>query len=383
MRRLDDNLIDPEVAASLDAIDAALEGEPVDPAYSELAELAVLLAADRPAMSSAFAGSLDARVERRFAPRAPRRSWRLVTSLFGASATVAAVIAVIAVVLPGVRGSSSASSSSSSSTTPAVSSSSGTARSPASSSTTASSAAAASLPAPAVSVPGTGRQIVQSAQLQLSTAPDRIDQVAQEAFDVIGAQHGTVDSSTVTQTGGSDGYANLELSVPSSALAQTMAQLSRLSHAQVASRMDTTQDVTNQFNGATQRLADARALRTALLKQLAGATTTQQIASLKAQIRDAEASIGSAQAALRSLGHQVNFTHISLAINAGAAPVPAATGFTIGKAAHDAGRVLVLAAGVALIVLAGLVPLGLLAGLAWWIASAVRRHRREQALDLA
>jgi thiosulfate reductase cytochrome b subunit len=38
---------------------------------------------------------------------------------------------------------------------------------------------------------------------------------------------------------------------------------------------------------------------------------------------------------------------------------------------------------VALIVLAVLVPLALLAGLGWWIGSAVRRRRREQALDLA
>jgi hypothetical protein len=36
-----------------------------------------------------------------------------------------------------------------------------------------------------------------------------------------------------------------------------------------------------------------------------------------------------------------------------------------------------------LIVLAALVPVGLLAGIGWWIGSAVRRHRREQALDAA
>jgi uncharacterized membrane protein YqiK len=42
-----------------------------------------------------------------------------------------------------------------------------------------------------------------------------------------------------------------------------------------------------------------------------------------------------------------------------------------------------VAAGVALIVLAVIVPVGLLAGLAWWVGSAVRRHRREQALDAA
>jgi hypothetical protein len=39
-------------------------------------------------------------------------------------------------------------------------------------------------------------------------------------------------------------------------------------------------------------------------------------------------------------------------------------------------------AGVALIVLAVLLPLGLVAALVAWVAFAVRRRRREQALDL-
>jgi hypothetical protein len=44
--------------------------------------------------------------------------------------------------------------------------------------------------------------------------------------------------------------------------------------------------------------------------------------------------------------------------------------------------VLTVAAGVALIALAALVPIALLGALAWWIATAIRRRRREQALDL-
>ena len=48
MRHLDETPIDPEIAACLDAIDATLAGEPVDPRHAELAELALLLADDRP-----------------------------------------------------------------------------------------------------------------------------------------------------------------------------------------------------------------------------------------------------------------------------------------------------------------------------------------------
>jgi predicted phage tail protein len=135
----------------------------------------------------------------------------------------------------------------------------------------------------------------------------------------------------------------------------------------------------------TRRLADARALRTSLLKQLANAITTQQIDSLQAQIHDAEASISSDQATLRTLNHQISFSQVSVTINAAAIPpiVGHSGGFTIGTGAHDAGRVLMVAAGVGLIVLAVLVPVALLAALAWWAGSAVRRRRREHALDLA
>jgi hypothetical protein len=58
-------------------------------------------------------------------------------------------------------------------------------------------------------------------------------------------------------------------------------------------------------------------------------------------------------------------------------------GFTLDKAVHDAGRVLTVAAGVALIALAALVPVGLVAALGLWIGLALRRRRREQALDAA
>ena len=168
--------------------------------------------------------------------------------------------------------------------------------------------------------------------------------------------------SSVTATGGSDGYAQFELSVPSSTLPATMASLSRLQYAHVSSRTDTTQDVNDTYVSVQHRLADARALRTALLKQLANAVTQQQIDSLTARIHDAEASIASDLATLRGLNSQINFSQINLTINAVPAPVSHSSGggsFTLGKAAHDAGRVLTIGAGIALIALAVLVPVGL------------------------
>src|SRR5690348_3944471 len=99
MRRTEQPL-DPEIVAPLDAIDATLAGEPVDAEYAELAELALLLAADRPRVDAAFAARLDGRVESRFAgPRGegkasgrPQRSWTFGPLAGIAGAAVAAVV---------------------------------------------------------------------------------------------------------------------------------------------------------------------------------------------------------------------------------------------------------------------------------------------------
>ena len=417
MRLLDhDEPMDPEVAASLDAIDAVLAGEPVGAEYAELAEIALLLSAERPPARPAFAETMDERVARRFASvapaaaRKPGRRWRSagIWEAAGAMAAGVAVIVGIAIVVGGHNGTSSESSSAAqySSTSAASSAGSAAASAPAQRSASAphraqnSAAGAPAAIAPAATTasgsaatgstalqpPTTGRKVVQSAQLQLAAPPNRIDDVAQQVYDVIGELNGIVNSSTVTQTGGSDGSANFQLSVPSASLGQAMSRLSSLNYASVLSRTDASQDVTDQYGAAQRALSDARALRTSLLGQLANATTTEQVDSLKAQIHDAEASISSDEATLARLNHQVGFSQLALDISARSAPPPAphhSGGFGIGRAAHDAGRVLTVAAGVALIALAALTPVALVVALLWWVGSAVRRRRREQALDSA
>jgi hypothetical protein len=228
--------------------------------------------------------------------------------------------------------------------------------------------------------------VVQSAQLGLSAAPSRVDDVAQQVFDVVSAQNGFVQSSNVTAAH-SSGYAEFQLTVPSSNLQATMSALSRLHGASVVSRTDGTQDITGEVGGAGRRLAEARALRSSLLRQLAAATSQTQIASLKAQLRDADAAIARDAATLNALHRQVDNSQISVTVNPTTVPGSASSGgggdgFTLGTAVHDAARVLVVAAGVALIALAVLVPLSLLGAIGLWAGLAVRRRRREHALDL-
>ncbi|MHB8691808.1 MAG: DUF4349 domain-containing protein [Solirubrobacteraceae bacterium] len=486
MRQPDDFQLDPEILAELEAIDATLAGEPVDPRFAEVAELALLVSIERPAPRPEFSVDLDRRVQDRF-PRERRvpgesgpgtrsasgggrrgagggrwsrglrfASFPAAGAIAGGLAAAAVAVVIVlnsgsgtvsqdigvaspqhlrAVKAPSVQsapagsGTSTASASSTAaSTTPSLTSaplpsgssvlgaksvhgapssptSTGTgsgAYRTASSGGSSSSSANAPVLATASSPPNfgalstagvqpqsNGRRQIQSAQLALMVAPARIDTVAQEAFRVIGDNHGIVNHSVVTAAGGSGGYADIRISVPNQNLAQTMTQLSSLQYATVASRTDMSQDVNDRYLVDTRRLADDKALRTSLLKQLAGATTQTQIDSLKAQIQNVEAAISSDETTLASLNKQISLSQIELTINSGAGPIPVpgsgsgSSGFTLHKALHDAGRVLVVAAGVALIALAVLVPIGLVAALVAWVVMVMRRRGRESALDAA
>jgi hypothetical protein len=480
MRATNDTPIDPEIAAELDAIDATLAGDPVDPKYADVAELALLLVADRPEPRREFLDSLDGTVERRFAS-APgtagpstvggrwRRiqSWGTMPALGTAAAGLAAVVVALVVLTSGgANRSQSVRENLSLAPTPTGQSSSsgaGTARSAAGASASAGARAgrpnavmgtlkpqagskrfaapthkAASSAPPAATTPTTtagssesggsasgsadssrayapasptngaaaggsssaqslaaapapqpnGRKIVQSAQLALTTRPSHIDQVSQEVFNVVGNENGIVQRSSVTASGRPDSYAQFQLSIPSANLARTMAQLSKLQYAHVASRSDSTQDINHAFVSTRSMLGEQQALRTSLLKQLAAAYTQQAIDAIKARLHGVDVKIAALNARLKNLNHRVAYSQVQVTINASNVSIPVhhghhSGGFTIGKALHDAGRVLTVAAGIALITAAVLVPVGLLGGIAGWIGAGVRRRRREHALDLA
>ncbi|MFZ0384545.1 MAG: DUF4349 domain-containing protein [Solirubrobacteraceae bacterium] len=239
---------------------------------------------------------------------------------------------------------------------------------------------------------GGNRQVVQSARLALSTRPKQVDAVAQQVFDVVGSEQGFVASSSVTATGNPDSSADFQLSVPSANLQPTLISLSQLHGATVVSSTNSSQDITGKVGGAGRRLAEARALLRSLLRRLANAHTTEQVDSLKAQIRGANAAIDRDQAALNGLHRQVQYSRIAVTIQgsapagggaAGGSSGSGGSGFTLHRAGHDAVRVLVVAAGVLLIALAVAIPLALVAALVAWLWLRLRRHRRESALDRA
>jgi hypothetical protein len=252
--------------------------------------------------------------------------------------------------------------------------------------------AASTLNAPATldAAVAPGAKQIRSAQLDLTTSNVRVDQVAQEIFVVVGSDHGTVLSSHITTAtrGSGGGYASFSLSIPTGNLQDAMTQLSRLHYVAVVSSDNSSQNVSRQYNSDQRQLSDAEALRTSLLKQLAAATTEQEIDSIKAQLKLAEQQITSWQNTLGSLQHRISYSNLSVQVNQNGLPfVPVtkhhSSGFTIGRAGHDALHVLVISAGVALITLAVMIPVGLVAALLMWLWVWLRQRRREHALDAA
>jgi hypothetical protein len=392
---------------------------------SDYSDVALMVAGVREFPADDFARELDARVARRFAPEAPsaRRVARARLPRWAAGPAVALVAGVVAAVvvvsngtlsqgsgtghhgpiafnnttvprayLPTTRDKAQAPSVHSPATDQAIQSApsvSGAATSSANSSAAPnSSGGAVNLTAQAPVAPGAKQ--IQSAQISLTASNDHVDQVAQEVFQVVGDEHGTVQSSHITAAtrGQGGGYASFSLSVPTGNLQATMTALSRLHFAAVQSRTDNSQNVSHQYSDDQRQLADAQALRTSLLKQLANAVTTQQIDSIKAQLKLAEQQISSWQSTLGSLQHRIGYSNVSVQINQNGLPYypvakrrTASTGFTIARAGHDALHVLVVSAGVALIALAVMIPVGLLAALLMWLWVWLRQRRREQALD--
>jgi Domain of unknown function (DUF4349) len=385
MRRHEPTL-DPTVAAALDALEAALAGDPA--AEPELAALVRDVRSEAPTMAPDFRARLEDRVTDGFA-KAPRRARRRFASLrpmvpaLGVAGCVLA--ALVAVVLSAGGGANDGASSSGAgrAAAPAQTESSDAAKSGSSaggsagSGTTSSPALAA--PAPGPAAPAQQRRVERNTRLELTTTD--VQAASDGVVRATQATGGFVQSSQVS-TGDGRSTASFVLRVPTSRLDDALARLSKLGH--VKSLQQSADDITNVYNGASTRLAEARAERRGLLRALSKASTAAEISSLRARIADNRGKLQRYQRDVNAVRNRANYATIGLELTGVArkhAALPSGGSWTPGDAAHDAVRVLEVSAGVALIALAVLVPLGLVGAAGGFAAVAVRRRRREAALS--
>lgn len=233
-------------------------------------------------------------------------------------------------------------------------------------------------------VPGAKRAIEYFASLTLTAKPARIADLGDDVGGVARALGGYVASSSVSSSddGGGGQY---ELKVPTARLDDAIGRLSKLAH--VAAQSQNTQDITGSFRSARSRLGDARTERESLLRQLAAADTVNETASIRRRLDLVAGQITGAKRELASVERRADYATLSVTLTSDAdAPVGGEDDdgvWTPGDAVDDAGRILEVAAGVLVIVLAAALPIALVLALGALAARAVVRRRREQALDAA
>ena len=242
-----------------------------------------------------------------------------------------------------------------------------------------SAAPAAPAVAPNGSTPARQRRVERSTRLELTTTD--VQTAGDGVVRATQAAGGFVQSSQIA-TGDGHSTASFVLRVPTSRLDDALARLSRLGH--VKSLQQSADDITNAYNGASARLAEARAERSGLLRALSKATTAQEISSLRARIADNRRALQRYERQLAAVRNRADYATVGVEVTGVArkhAAAPGGGSWTPGDAAHDAVRVLEVSAGVALIALAVLVPLGLVGAAGGFAAAALRRRRREAALS--
>jgi hypothetical protein len=391
----------PGAERELAALDDALGGRPVAPDLADLGDLALLLRDDRPRPSGEFTAALDTRVRRGFSSGGPRRrasrprwgGW--FTPAMGLAATALVIAAVVIAVPRGDGGGSLPSGGGAGDSTAATESAGDDAAgggsvkdfsSPApdaSGSVIAPPASAA--PAPQSGSPGSDgrrhRQVERSASITLAALPRDVDAVSARVQEITRQQGGFVAASTV-EAYPDGGGGTFQLRIPTRNLDAAMAALSRLGD--VRERSQRSQDITARTVSTRSALTDARTERANLLEQLADATTLQEAGSIRARLRLVSREIEEARADVRRVHNRAAYSTVAVTLvaddRAGTAGAHDDT-WTPGDAARDAWRLLGVAAGVGLIVVALGIPLALLAALAAAALRWTRRRRRGAVLD--
>jgi hypothetical protein len=186
-----------------------------------------------------------------------------------------------------------------------------------------------------------------------------------------------VARSSVSSEGGGD----FRLRVPTARLDTAIQRLSRLGRVRNVSRNSL--DITSTVVSARARLTDARTERESLLRQLAAADTVNETESIRARLAIVSREIAAARNSLRRVRNRANFADLSITLVPATGDDQDEGAWTPGDAFDDALRVLEVAAGIAVMALAIVLPLLAVWLLAWLAHRAVTRRRRERSLDVA
>lgn len=209
--------------------------------------------------------------------------------------------------------------------------------------------------------------------VDLTTPADEFSETTAGVLRVADRTGTIVQSSSVSESNGDD-LARYDLRVPASKLDEVLSDLSELGD--VTQRNQDVQDITASYVSARDRLEDARDVRQALLKALERADSEGERSAIRGRLNDARQQISAAEAEVRRVRARSDRATVDLTVRStqeSGAWMPA-------DAFDDAVRILEVVAGVALVVLAFLLPFGILVLAGFGATKVTRRRRREAAL---
>jgi Domain of unknown function (DUF4349) len=226
------------------------------------------------------------------------------------------------------------------------------------------------------------RDVERSASIVLGADPSEVRADSAKVFEAVHATNGIVLRSSIRDGSAGEAGASFDLLIPAARLSDALAAFSAID--EVRSRHESTADITAPTIGAGERLRDSRARIESLLTELAAADTAAERSAVEAELRAERRRAAVLRSRLAGLRRRANLSRVSLRIETGRPAAGGGTGgWGIGDGLASAGRVLAIAAGVAIVGLALLAPLAVLALLAWLAHRAWLRRARGRALGRA
>jgi hypothetical protein len=226
---------------------------------------------------------------------------------------------------------------------------------------------------------GTDDRIVDAtAGLTLGADADEVQGVANDVVEVTDRHDGIVVNSQVTSDE-AGARASFELEIPYRELDATLTDLSEL--ADVISRTEAEEDITPRAVRARKDLADVlERIREARI-ELIRADTREERLVIRSEIASLKASADALETQLNAVERQGRFATVDVEVTSDGPGSDDEAGWSLGDAVDDAGRVLEVIAGIALVALAVLLPLALVAAVAAFTVIRARNRSRERALD--
>jgi hypothetical protein len=218
-----------------------------------------------------------------------------------------------------------------------------------------------------------GNRIVRTANVDLEVGEGELNQVVNEATDVVVRAKGIYVGSSTAVPAGEPASGQVTFRVPVDAFEPVLRQLKGLGT--YRGEESSTDDVTTQYVDLTGQLAAWRAQERVYLRLLDRARSVTDVIAVQNQLQQVQSNIERLQGQLKHLEDQSSFSTIVLRLTEPGAGGPVAPQGRLARAWATAVNGLGVMAAAVLVAVVWLIPVAVLAGLVLLGVRALRRPR--------